>query len=99
PTSSADPPPHTGATGVPPSPATADFNDALTGFHPDLEVLQYAPHVYDCVTAIALAAESADPVEPTEYVSHLADVTRPEGTECTTFAECRDLLDDGQAIN
>lgn len=50
-----------------------------------------------------LAVEDRDfqdrSVEPTEYVSHLADVTRPEGTECTTFAECRDLLDDGEDID
>ena len=98
-TVSDDPTLITGATGVAPSADNSEFNEGLTEFQPDLEVLQYAPHVYDCVTAIALAAESADSVEPTEYVSHLADVTRPEGTECTTFAECRDLLDDGQAIN
>ena len=98
-TVSDDPTLITGATGVAPSADNSEFNEGLTEFQPDLEVLQYAPHVYDCVTAIALAAESADSVEPTEYVSHLADVTRPEGTECTTFAECRDLLDDGEDID
>ena len=89
----------TGTTGVAPSADNPDFNEGLTEFQPDLENFQFAPQIYDCVTAIALAAESAESVEPTEYVSHLADVTRPEGTECTTFAECRDLLDDGEDID
>ena len=98
-TVSDDPTLITGATGVAPSADNPDFNEGLTEFEPDLEVLQYAPHVYDCFISVALAAESAGSVEPTEYVSHLADVTRPEGTECTTFAECRDLLGNGQAID
>ena len=88
-----------GVTGVAPSADNPEFNEGLTEFAPDLENFQFAPQVYDCLISIALAAESAGSVNPTEYVSHLAEVTRPEGTECGTFAECRDLLDDGEDID
>jgi len=36
---------------------------------------------------------------PAQYVDHVGEVTRPDGTECTTFEQCRDLLDDGQPID
>src|SRR5699024_6213889 len=98
-TVSDDPTLITGATGVAPGADNPDFNERLTEFEPDLAVLQSGPHAHHCLIAVALAAEPDRSVEPTEYVSHLADVTRPEGTECTTFAECRDLLGNGQAID
>ncbi|GAA1071456.1 ABC transporter substrate-binding protein [Nocardiopsis metallicus] len=89
----------TGTTGIAPSADNPEFNEGLREFDPSLEVFQFAPHIFDCVTTIALAAESAGSADPTVYVEHIAEVSRPDGTECTTFAACRDLIDDGQAID
>ncbi|MEU3021042.1 ABC transporter substrate-binding protein [Nocardiopsis sp. NPDC007018] len=89
----------TGTTGVAPSADNPEFNEGLRAFDPDLDVFQFAPHIFDCVTTIALAAESAGSVDPAEYVGHIADVTRPHGTACTGFEQCRDLLADGQPID
>ncbi|MBE2997280.1 ABC transporter substrate-binding protein [Nocardiopsis sp. HNM0947] len=88
-----------GTTGVTPGADAPEFDEGLRDFDPDLDVLQFAPQKYDCVTTIALAAESAQSTDPGEYVEHISDVTRPPGTECTSFEECRDLLDDGDDID
>ena len=88
-----------GMTGVAPGADNPEFNDGLREFDPELDVFQFAPQVFDCVTAIALAAESAGSVSPSDYVEHLPEISRPEGTECGTFEECRDLLSDGEDIN
>ncbi|WP_017572734.1 ABC transporter substrate-binding protein [Nocardiopsis halotolerans] len=88
-----------GITGIAPSADNPEFMEGLTNFNPDLEVFQFAPQVYDCVTSIALAAEAAGSVNPSEYVAELPNISRPEGTECGSFSECRDLLADGEEIN
>ena len=62
-------------------------------------MFQFAPQVFDCVTAIALAAESAGSVDPSVYVEHLPEISRPEGTECNSFEECRDLLNEDEDID
>ena len=94
-----DPEVITGMTGVAPGADNPEFNEGLRESAPELDVFQFAPQVYDCVTAVALAAESAGSVEPTDYVEHLAEISRPDGTECTSFEECRDLLDEGDDID
>ena len=86
-------------TGVAPGADNPEFNEGLREHAPELDVFQFAPQVYDCVNLVALAAESAGSTDPADYVSHMAEVSRPEGTECTGFEECRDLLDDGQDID
>ncbi|MEU3021041.1 MULTISPECIES: ABC transporter substrate-binding protein [unclassified Nocardiopsis] len=94
-----DPDVITGVTGVAPGADNPEFNEGLRAFDPDLDVFQFAPQVFDCVTAIALAAESAGTVDPAEYVEHLPEISRPEGTACGSFEECRDLLADGESID
>ncbi|WP_160049869.1 MULTISPECIES: ABC transporter substrate-binding protein [unclassified Nocardiopsis] len=94
-----DPDSVNGITGVAPSADNEEFNSGLTEFESDLDVFQFAPQVFDCVTVIALAAEAAGSVNPSDYVAELPNVSRPEGTECGSFAECRDLLADGEEIN
>ncbi|WP_249188033.1 ABC transporter substrate-binding protein [Nocardiopsis sp. MG754419] len=88
-----------GITGIAPGADNPEFNEGLRAFAPDLDVFQFAPQVYDCVTAIALAAEAADSVDPSVYVEHLPEISRPEGTECFSFGECRDLLADDEEID
>ncbi|MEV2274823.1 ABC transporter substrate-binding protein [Nocardiopsis sp. NPDC049922] len=89
----------TGITGVAPGADNPGFNEGLAEFAPDLEVYQFAPQVFDCVTAIALAAEAAESADPADYSAELANVTSPDGTECGSFSECRDLLAEGEEIN
>ncbi|MGW5875922.1 ABC transporter substrate-binding protein [Nocardiopsis terrae] len=88
-----------GITGVAPGADNPEFNEGLREFDPELEVFQFSPQVFDCVTAIALAAESAGSVEASDYVEHLPEISRPEGTECSSFEECRDLLEQDEAID
>ncbi|WP_116245238.1 ABC transporter substrate-binding protein [Nocardiopsis sp. FIRDI 009] len=88
-----------GVTGVAPSADNAEFSEGLAEFNPELEVFQFAPQVFDCVTVIALAAEAAGSVDPADYVAELPNVSRPEGTECGSFAECAELIADGEDIN
>ena len=88
-----------GITGIAPGADNPEFNDGIREFDTELDVFQFAPQVFDCVTVIALAAEAAGSIAPADYVAELPNVSAPEGTECTTFAECRDLLADGEEIN
>ncbi|QRN79474.1 MAG: ABC transporter substrate-binding protein [Nocardiopsis sp. BM-2018] len=88
-----------GVTGVAPGADNPEFNEGLRAFDENLDVFQFAPQVFDCVTAIALAAEAAGSVNGSDYVEHLPEISRPEGTECFSFAECRDLLADGEDID
>ncbi len=83
------------------APASADNEDFVTGlqeFAPDLEELQFAPPVYDCVMVMALAAEAAGSVDAEEFKSEVNSVTK-DGETCTTFADCKALLDEGEDID
>ena len=73
---------------------TGDLRDRL----PDLPDLTGAPEAYDAVVLAALAAEVAGTDDP-DYVAHeLAGVTRG-GATCTSFGECRSLVDDGEDVD
>jgi ABC-type branched-subunit amino acid transport system substrate-binding protein len=58
----------------------------------------YGGQTYDCTVIIALAAEAAGSTDPSEFVDEMVPVTK-EGTECTTFEECKGLLEDGEDID
>jgi ABC-type branched-subunit amino acid transport system substrate-binding protein len=58
----------------------------------------YGAQAYDCVVVSALAAERAGQVDET-LVEHAIEVTSADGTECQDFAECRDLLEEGEEIS
>ncbi|MEX1163184.1 MAG: ABC transporter substrate-binding protein [Nitriliruptor sp.] len=76
------------------------FNDRLNEEMPDGEQgnVIYGGQVYDCVIVIALAAEAAQSTDPAVFNDEIEGVTT-EGTECTSFEECRDLLADGEDID
>ena len=77
--------------------ADLDYNERLL----DIEGVDdpiFGGQVYDCVTLIALAAHAAGSVEPEDYQPEMIAVSR-DGTECSSFEECRDLLDDGEDID
>jgi ABC-type branched-subunit amino acid transport system substrate-binding protein len=58
----------------------------------------YGAQAYDCGIIAALAAERAGAVDET-LIEHAIEVTSAEGTECSSFEECRDLLADDEDIN
>ncbi len=74
-----------------------DFQDALLETDPDLKDFIYGPESYDAVVITALAAIAADSDSPPEIAKQINGVTY-EGTECTDFAGCKKLLEDGEDI-
>ena len=75
-----------------------DFVSSLQEFAPDLENTIFSAQFYDCVIVTALAAEAAGSDAPSAMVDEVNAVTR-EGTECTSFEECKSLLSEGENID
>lgn len=76
----------------------SDFEQQLLEVDPDLTDFNYASETYDAIIVTALAVIAADSDVPTEFAQEIAGVTK-DGTDCSTFAECRDLLEAGEDIN
>lgn len=83
---------------LPGSDAGEEFQQRLLEVNPDLNDFSYAAEAYDAVMLTALAATSANSFEPEAIASHMVDVSR-NGTECTSFEECAQLLQDGEDID
>jgi ABC-type branched-subunit amino acid transport system substrate-binding protein len=76
-----------------------EFNDRLNEQLGDEEGnLIYGGQAYDCVMVIALAAIAADSTDPAVFNDEIENVTR-DGTECSDFAECKELLENGEDID
>ncbi len=58
----------------------------------------YGGQAYDCVIVLGLAATAAGSVDGPAIIDAIGDVTGG-GTECTDYAECVGLLDDGEDID
>ena len=88
-----------GVKGVSPA-ATSEtgFIGRLEKVSPGLTSTLFSGQAYDCTTVIALAAEQAGSTDPTAIRDAMNDVTR-EGTKCTTFAECKELIAKGEDID
>jgi branched-chain amino acid transport system substrate-binding protein len=57
----------------------------------------FSAFYYDCTILTALAAEKAKSDDPAKMKEAFADNTRGKN-KCTTYAECKQLLDDGKTI-
>ncbi len=90
----------TGVKGTTPISADPDpkFNDQLKSVDPKLKEFAYGAQAYDAVVITALAAIAADSDAGEAIGKNIVDVTQG-GTECTTFEECSQLLDDGEDID
>ncbi len=64
----------------------------------NLEDTLFAPEAYDCAILIALAAQAAGSDDGEDIAAALISVT-VDGTDCNTFAACKELLDAGEEIN
>jgi branched-chain amino acid transport system substrate-binding protein len=90
----------TGVKGTVPVPAEEDptFNERLLELNPKLDSFSYAAQSYDAAMIIALAAIAAGDDSGEAIGSEIVNVTK-DGTACTTFAECKQLLEDGEDID
>jgi ABC-type branched-subunit amino acid transport system substrate-binding protein len=83
---------------LPGAEATDEFRERLLEIDPNLQDFSYSAESYDAVIIAALAAIAAESDAGADIARELPGVTR-EGTECTTFTECRDLLEQGEDID
>jgi branched-chain amino acid transport system substrate-binding protein len=83
---------------LPGSVASDEFRERLLEYDPELIDYSYAGESYDAVVVPALAAIAADSDEPTVFAEQIPAVTK-DGTACTTFAECKELLEAGEDID
>lgn len=85
-----------GMKGTAPS-AALEFNQRLAERLPDENAI-YGGQAYDCTVAIALAAQAAGTTDPSVFVDFMVQVVN-DGTTCTSFAECLELLEAGEDID
>ena len=75
-----------------------EFKDRLLAVNADLVDFNYAAESYDAVMLAALASLAADSTNGTAIAAEMINVSR-DGTKCTTFAECAELLAGGEDID
>ncbi len=83
---------------LPAAEISADFKDRLLGVDADLIDFSYGPETYDAFMIVALAAEAAGSDDPAEIAKRINGVTGG-GEKCTSFADCKALLEDGTDID
>lgn len=94
-----DPGTMTGAKGTLPGAETGDdFKQALQDAYGELTEFAYAGESYDATILVALAAVAADDDSGESIASQMQAVST-EGTECTSFADCLELLEAGEDID
>ena len=77
---------------------TSDFRERMLEADPKLTEFTYGPESYDATILTALAAEAAQSDDATVFGPEIINVSR-EGTECSTYEECLQLLKDGEDID
>lgn len=83
---------------IPGAEVASDFRSRMDEQNPDLPAYTYGPETYDAVIILSLAAESAGTDQADEVARHINSVTR-DGTECSDYAECKGLLEEGEDIH
>ena len=74
------------------------FNDRLLEIDPKLKDFSYGPQSYDAAIIIGLAAIAAGDDSGEAIGAEIINVTK-DGTQCSTFEECAQLLEDGEDID
>ena len=88
-----------GTKGTIPGAETAgDFKDRLLEVDPDLKDFSYAGESYDAVIVSALASLVAGSDSGNAIAAEIPGVTK-DGTKCTAFAECAELIAGGEDID
>ncbi len=77
-----------------------DFTGRLDGaFEGGVQgIFDYGAETYDAIVIVALAAQAAESTDPTLIAAEINGVTRG-GTKCTTYAECKALIEGGTDID
>ena len=89
----------TGAKGtLPGNFASDEFQARLLEVDPTLTDFSYSAESYDAVILSALAAAQGESDDPTTIRDNLQSVSE-DGEECTTFADCLALINDGEDID
>jgi ABC-type branched-subunit amino acid transport system substrate-binding protein len=83
---------------LPGAEATAEFRKRLATVDPALKDFSYAAESYDAVITSALAAIAAESDAGEALAKELPGVTR-DGEKCTSFEQCKTLLEDGTDID
>lgn len=88
-----------GMMGTAPNPgADEDFLDRLREHAGgELEETIFAAQKYDCAVLMGLGAIAADSTEGGDIAEQAVELTNGE-TECSSFEECKGLLEDGESI-
>lgn len=90
-----------GVKGTAPSAAPSEgapfFPDAFAEFAPGVDTI-FSAHSYDCTIVFALAAHAAGSDAGPDIQKEIVNVTKG-GEKCTTFADCKTLLDEGEDID
>ena len=77
---------------------TGDFKPRMLKTDPKLTDFTYGPESFDATILSALAAIEAKSDDPTTFAPDIIKVSK-DGTECSTFKECSDLLAKGTDID
>ncbi|MGZ4475740.1 MAG: ABC transporter substrate-binding protein [Nocardioides sp.] len=77
---------------------TSDFKQRMLKTNPNLKDFTYGPESYDAVTMTALAAIEANSDDATVFAPDIIKVSK-DGTQCSSFKECADLLKQGKDID
>ncbi|MDT9594548.1 ABC transporter substrate-binding protein [Nocardioides zeae] len=83
---------------IPGADTAGDFQERLLAIDPDLTSFAYAAESYDAVIVSALAAVAAGNDSGEAIAQEIVNVTK-DGTKCTSFAECLELLEAGEDID
>jgi branched-chain amino acid transport system substrate-binding protein len=83
---------------LPAAEITDEFQNRLLEVDPELIDFSYGPETYDAVIIVALAAEIAGSDNAAEVAAQINGVTR-DGEVCTTFADCKALIEAGTDID
>jgi branched-chain amino acid transport system substrate-binding protein len=83
---------------IPGARITPEFDARLVAQNPNLPAKTYGPETYDALVVLALAAEAAGTDQADEVARQINAVTR-DGTKCTTYQQCKDLIAAGTDID
>jgi branched-chain amino acid transport system substrate-binding protein len=78
-------------------PTSDSFMESLRGVNPTATGL-FAHNAYDCLNAIALAAQAAQSDNPAAMARQVPIVT-DQGTPCGSFTTCAEAIEAGRQIN
>jgi branched-chain amino acid transport system substrate-binding protein len=90
------------AASAAPENGAAWFPEAFAAFAPDVESPIYSAQSYDCVMAIALAAQKTESDAPFDIANEIINITTGESddaTVCNTAEDCLAALEAGEDVN